>query len=249
VIQTEAEPIIRARRLEKEFVLSLYQGSLKAMMLSGLRRKFRRVHALRGVDLDFYPGEAVALVGRNGSGKSTFLSLVGRIYLPTAGTLEVHGRVAPLLELGAGFHPDLTGRENIMLNGVILGLTRREVGEREADIIAFAGLEEFIDAPLRTYSSGMQARLGFSVAIHTDSEILLVDEALAVGDEEFQEKCFARIEELKRAGRAILFVTHEMTDVTRVGTRAVWLDQGQVRMDGSPEQVVERYLAETHHLP
>lgn len=242
-------PIIEAHDLHKQFKLSLYQGSLKAMVLSGMRRKTRVVEALRGLDLAVRPGEAVALVGRNGSGKSTFLSLVGRIYLPTSGTLEVRGRVAPLLELGAGFHPDLTGRENIMLNGVILGLTRAQVSEREDSIIEFAELRDFVDAPLRTYSSGMQARLGFSVAIHTDSEILLVDEALAVGDESFQEKCFDRIEQLKREKRTILFVSHEMTDVTRVGTRAVWMEQGRIRMDGDPAEIVDCYLADAHRTP
>jgi ABC-type polysaccharide/polyol phosphate transport system ATPase subunit len=243
-------PVILARALEKEFVLTLAVGSLKSLVLSGRKRKQQRIHALRGIDLEIHPGEAVALVGRNGSGKSTLLSLVGRIYLPSAGTLEVRGRVAPLLELGAGFHPELTGRENIELNGVILGLTRAQVADREADIIEFAELEQFIDAPLRTYSSGMEARLGFSVAVHTDAEILLVDEALAVGDEAFQEKCFERIERLKAEQRTILFVSHEMTDVTRVGTRAIWLEHGKIRMDADPATVVEQYLAEAHdHQP
>jgi lipopolysaccharide transport system ATP-binding protein len=243
-----APAIIQARDVHKEFHLTLHRGSLKALILSGGKRYRQEVHALQGVDLDVYPGEAVALLGRNGSGKSTFLSLVGRIYLPTSGTLTVHGRVAPLLELGAGFHPDLSGRENVELNGVILGLSRRQVAERFDDIVAFAELERFIDAPLRTYSSGMQTRLGFSVAVHTDSEILLVDEVLAVGDEEFQEKCFTRIAEFKAQGRTILFVSHEMTDVTRVADRVVWLEQGRVRADGDPEALVRQYLAEAHHL-
>lgn len=241
------QPIIEARDLRKEFLLSLHPGSLKARLLSRGKTEKRRVEALKGIDLSIQPGESVALVGRNGSGKSTFLSLVGRIYLPTSGTLEVRGRVAPLLELGAGFHYDLTGRENIELNGVILGLTRKQVAERADAMIEFAELEKFIDAPLRTYSSGMFMRLGFSIAVHTDSEILLVDEALAVGDEEFQEKCFARIDSLKAQGRTILFVSHEMTDVLRVASRAVWMDYGVVHLDGAPETVVEKYLAAAHH--
>lgn len=241
------EPIIEARELRKEFLLALNPGSLKARLLSRSRSEKRRVEALKGIDLSIRPGESVALVGRNGSGKSTFLSLVGRIYKPTSGELAVRGRVAPLLELGAGFHYDLTGRENIELNGVILGLTRKQVAERAEAMIEFAELERFIDAPLRTYSSGMFMRLGFSIAVHTDSEILLVDEALAVGDEEFQEKCFARIDALKARGRTILFVSHEMTDVLRVASRAIWMDQGRIHLDADPETVVEKYLAAAHH--
>ncbi len=244
----ERRPIIQARELHKRFVITLGRGSLKSFVLSGGRAQRQIVDALNGLDLTIYPGEAVALLGRNGSGKSTFLSLVGRVFLPTSGTLQVRGKVAPLLELGAGFHPDLTGRENIELNGVILGLTRRQVAERMDAIIDFAELREFIDAPLRTYSSGMQMRLGFSVAAHAEADIFLVDEALAVGDEEFQEKCFARIERLKQEGRTLLFVSHEMTDVTRVATRAVWLERGRVRMDGDPHRLVELYLAEAHHV-
>ena len=242
----DQQPLIEARDLRKDFVLVTQRGSIKALVLSGGRLKKDNVQALAGLDLSVYPGEAVALVGRNGSGKSTFLSLVGRIYLPTSGTLKVTGRVAPLLELGSGFHPDLTGRENIELNAVILGLTRKQVAERADAIIDFAELRRFIDAPLRTYSSGMQARLGFSVAVHTDAQILLVDEVLAVGDEEFQEKCFAKIEEFKARGAAILFVSHEMSDVLRVATRVVWLDHGRFRMEGEPQAVVDAYLADAH---
>lgn len=245
----ERPPIVEARGLVKEFVVEVRRGSFKALLLSGGKRGRQVVHALQGVDLSVRAGESVALLGRNGSGKSTLLSLIGRIYLPTAGSLEVRGDVAPLLELGAGFHEDLTGRENILLNGVILGLTRQQVAEREETIIDFAELRAFIDAPLRTYSSGMHMRLAFSVAVHTDAEILIVDEVLAVGDEEFQEKCFARIEEFKAQGRTILFVSHEMSDVLRVATRVVWLEHGRVRLDGAPEPIVEQYLAEAHHRP
>ena len=241
------QPIIEARELEKEFRVKLGRGSFKTFVLSGGRLKEQHRHALRGIDLSIYPGESVAFLGRNGSGKSTFLSLVARIYRPTRGTLEVRGGVAPLLELGAGFHIDLSGRENVELNGVILGLTRKEVAERMDTIIEFSELEDSIDVPLRSYSSGMILRLGFATAVNTRSEILVVDEALAVGDEEFQEKCFAKIEELKNEGRTILFVSHEMTDVTRAATRVIWLDHGRIRMDGDPHRVVEEYLTEAHH--
>jgi lipopolysaccharide transport system ATP-binding protein len=240
-------PIIEAREVRKEFVLDVRRGSLKAAFLRRGKLERQVVRALQGVDLEVRPGEAVALVGRNGSGKSTLLSLIGQIFLPTAGTVAVRGRVAPLLELGAGFHEDLSGRENIELNGVILGLTRKQVAEREDAIVEFAELAPFIDAPLRTYSSGMHMRLAFSVAVHTDAEILIVDEVLAVGDEEFQEKCFARIDRFKREGKTLLFVSHEMSDVLRVATRVVWLDGGKLRLDGEPKAVVDAYLAEAHH--
>jgi lipopolysaccharide transport system ATP-binding protein len=240
------EPLVEIRDVRKDFLLTLHRGSLKALVLSAGRVRKELVHALRGVDLTVRPGEAVALVGQNGSGKSTLLSLVGRIYKPTSGTVTVRGRVAPLLELGAGFHEDLTGRENIELNGVILGLTRKQVAERADTMIEFAELRPFIDAAVRTYSSGMKMRLAFSVAVHTDADILIVDEVLAVGDEQFQEKCFARIEQFKQEGRAILFVSHEMTDVLRVATRAVWLEKGVERMAGDPGPVVEQYLAASH---
>lgn len=242
-----AEPVIVARGLHKEFHINVHEGSIKRLLLTGGQRKRRTVHALRGLDLTIHAGEAVALIGRNGSGKSTFLSLVARIYLPSAGSLEVRARVAPLLELGAGFHHDLTGWENLELNGMILGLSRRQIAERAASIIEFSELQDSISASLRTYSSGMVVRLGFAIAVHTDAEILVVDEALAVGDEAFQEKCFDKIEELKRQGRTILFVSHEMTDVTRVATRAIWMEKGLVRLDGPPERVVEQYLEESHH--
>ena len=209
---------------------------------------YHRRRVLEHVRLRVDAGAFWFLLGRNGSGKSTLLSLVGRIYKPTAGMLEVRGRVAPLLELGAGFHDELTGLENIELNGVILGLTRRQVAERLDRIIEFAELRPFIDAAVRTYSSGMKMRLAFSVAVHTDAEILIVDEVLAVGDEEFQEKCFALMEEFKARGKAILFVSHEMSDVLRVATRVVWLDGGVIRMEGEPQDVVDRYLAHSHHL-
>jgi ABC-2 type transport system ATP-binding protein len=244
--EKELEPIIEAHGLEKEFRIKLGRGSFKTFVLAGGRLKEKHVHALQGLDLSIYPGESVALLGRNGSGKSTFLSLIARIYRPTRGTLKVRGRVAPLLELGAGFHIELSGRENVELNGVILGLTRKEVAERMDTIIQFSELQEFIDLPLRTYSSGMVLRLGFATAVNTKADILVVDEALAVGDEAFQEKCFAKIEELKNQGRTILFVTHELPDVTRAATRVVWLDHGRIRMDGDPHQVVEAYLTEAH---
>jgi ABC-type polysaccharide/polyol phosphate transport system ATPase subunit len=166
------------------------------------------------------------VIGQNGSGKSTLLGLIARVYRPTAGVLEVNGRVAPLLELGAGFHPDLTGLENIYFNGVILGLTRKQIAERLDAIVQFAELEGYIDAPIRTYSSGMLMRLGFAVAAHVDADILLVDEVLAVGDARFQQKCYDKIRQFQREGRTILFVSHDMEAITQVAARALWLGQG-----------------------
>jgi ABC-type polysaccharide/polyol phosphate transport system ATPase subunit len=241
-----SSPIVAATDLGKRFTVALMRGSLKSALLLRNKMQHTSVEALKGVNLEIGPGESVGLIGRNGSGKSTLLGLMARIYLPSTGRLEVRARVAPLLELGAGFHGDLTGRENIELNAVILGLTRAQVAEREQSIIDFAELQSFIDAPLRTYSSGMHMRLAFSVAVHTDAELLLIDEVLAVGDERFQEKCFARLEQLKSEGRTLVFVSHEMPDVLRVATRVIWLDRGLIRRDGDPEAIVEEYLAEAH---
>ncbi|HRJ27808.1 MAG TPA: ABC transporter ATP-binding protein [Fimbriimonadaceae bacterium] len=235
-------PILEVRGLEKEFQLSHSgAGSLKTMLLWWNRRTVERLAVLRGIDLTVMPGECVALVGRNGAGKSTLLSLLARIYKPTRGTIEVRGRMAPLLELGAGFHPDLTGYENVVFNGVVLGLTRAEVRARMDQIVAFAELERHIDAPVRTYSSGMMARLGFSVAVHVDADILIVDEVLAVGDYAFEQKCYERIESFRQAGGTILFVSHQLDSVLRVADRCVWLKDGLIHASGKPEEIVEQY--------
>jgi lipopolysaccharide transport system ATP-binding protein len=181
------------------------------------------------------------VIGKNGAGKSTLLSLLARVYLPTSGEVKVHGRVAPLLELGAGFHPDLTGVENVFFNGVILGLTRKQVSERLPEIVAFSGLEHHIDAPVRSYSSGMLARLGFACAVHVDAEVLLIDEVLAVGDYEFEQKCYATIEAFQKNGGSILFVSHQMDAVRRVADRVIWLKEGLIEAEGDPETVIGRY--------
>jgi lipopolysaccharide transport system ATP-binding protein len=205
--------------------------------------------ALRDVALDVYRGESVALIGENGSGKSTLLAIISRILQPTSGVLEVRGRISVLLEVGAGFHPDLTGIENIYLSGAILGLSRAEMDRRLADIIAFAELEQFADVPVRTYSVGMYLRLGFAVATHVDPDILLVDEALAVGDEHFQTKCYRKLEEMSRENRALVFVSHDMDEVRRLCPRSVWLDQGRVMADGPTDEVISRYLAHIGQTP
>lgn len=234
---------ISIRQLKKEFRLS-HSGSLKTALLWWRKKRIERFEVLKGLDIEVRKGECVALVGRNGAGKSTLLSLLSRIYKPSSGTIEVHGKIAPLLELGAGFHPDLSGLENILFNGVILGLTREQVKERMDSIVEFSELRNHIDAPVRTYSSGMLARLGFSIAVHVDAEILIVDEVLAVGDFAFEEKCYARIAEFKRQGGTILFVSHQIEAIRRVADRCVWLKNGQVAMDGDPEEVIQAYQSD-----
>ncbi len=204
--------------------------------------------ALKDVSLTIRHGETVGLIGVNGSGKSTLLAIIARVILPSAGRVQVNGRVAPLLQLGVGFHPDLTGLENVYFNGIILGLTRQQIAERLPSIIRFAELEEFIDTPVRAYSSGMVLRLGFAVAVHTDPEIILMDEVLAVGDEAFQHKCLRKIQEFQQEGRTILLVSHDMNQVRQVATRTVWLHQGRVMADGDTEEVVRQYLAFTAEI-
>jgi ABC-type polysaccharide/polyol phosphate transport system ATPase subunit len=216
-------------------------GSIKTALLWWKKRSIERLDVLKGINLNVLPGESVAVVGRNGAGKSTLLSLLARVYKPSSGTIHVNGRLAPLLELGAGFHPDLTGIENVFFNGVILGLTRKEIASRLDEIIAFSELEKHIDAPVRTYSSGMLARLGFSVAVHVDADVLLVDEVLAVGDYSFQKKCFAKIAEFQKSGGGILFVSHDEDDVRRVATRCIWLSQGHIIAEGTADEVLKKY--------
>jgi lipopolysaccharide transport system ATP-binding protein len=196
---------------------------------------------LNDISFEIRQGESVGLIGSNGSGKSTTLALMAGVLTAQAGTVEVRGRVCPLLELGAGFHPELTGRENIFLNGVLLGLTRREVRSKLEQIVAFSELEPFLDQPVRTYSSGMLARLGFSVAVHLVPEILLIDEILAVGDLRFQVKCREKLEEFKKQGVSIILVSHSLGDVRNFCERAIWLKDGKIAADGEPGSVIRRY--------
>lgn len=199
--------------------------------------------ALRGVDLSIGAGESVAIIGRNGAGKSTLLGMIAGTVYPTLGRVAVTGRVGALLELGAGFHPDLTGRENISLNASLLGLQRPQIEARFDRIVEFSGLEEFIDVPLRNYSSGMQVRLGFSVAAHTDPEILLLDEVFAVGDKEFQQKCLDRMEQFRSQRKTMLFVGHNLETLQGICERAVWIEHGRVRADGAFEEIRRSYAA------
>ena len=200
------------------------------------------VPALRDVSFAIHKGEAFGIIGRNGSGKSTLLKIISGILKPTSGTVAVNGRIAALIELGAGFHPEITGRENIYINGIMLGLTRREIENRFDSIVEFSGIRSFIDQPVKTYSSGMYVRLGFAVAVHVDPDVLLIDEVLSVGDEEFSQKCVAKIQEMKFRGVTLVFVTHQLDQVRNLCDRALWLDKGEAVVAGDPVRVVDDYL-------
>ena len=216
----------------------------RLLFLFTRNRKEKR-EVLKGVNLKIKQGEVVALIGTNGSGKSTLLKLMTKIIYPNKGKIETNGKLTSLLELGAGFHPDFSGRENIYFNASIFGLTRKEIDARLHDIIEFSELGEFIDNPVRTYSSGMYMRLAFSVAINVDAEILLIDEILSVGDQHFQEKCYNKMTELKEQGKTMVFVTHSLDVVKKLCTRAVWLYNGEIKMDGNTEEVVDEYIRVT----
>ncbi len=206
------------------------------------RDKEEVIWALRDVSFRANEGDVVGIVGRNGAGKSTLLKILSRITYPTSGTVKVKGRVASLLEVGTGFHDELTGRENVYLNGSILGMRKREVDRHFDAIVAFSGVEQFIDTPIKRYSSGMRLRLGFAVAAHLDPDVLIVDEVLAVGDAGFQKKCVQAMEGLRNTGRTVLFVSHNLAAVEHLCSRGIWIDAGQVRMDGSAKEVIEAYM-------
>ena len=221
-------------------------ATLKSALLSGSvlhdLRPDAVFEALKGVSFDVTAGRTFGIIGRNGSGKSTMLKLIAGIGKPNAGSIRVAGRVSALIELGAGFHPEISGRENVYINGLMLGLSRREIAKRFDEIVHFAELEEFIDAPVKTYSSGMYMRLGFAVAINVDPDVLLVDEVLAVGDESFTHKCLDKFAEFRRRGRTVLLVTHSLDLVTRFCDEALWLDAGVARTHGDPRRVIDAYL-------
>jgi lipopolysaccharide transport system ATP-binding protein len=223
-------------------------ATLKSALLSGSLihdlQPEETFPALQGVSFNVPAGRTYGIIGRNGSGKSTALKLVAGITKPTTGTVKVNGRISALIELGAGFHPEISGRENVFINGIMLGLTKRDVARRFDEIVEFAEMQDFIDAPVKTYSSGMYMRLGFAVAIHVDPDVLLVDEVLAVGDEGFTHKCLDKFGEFKRRGKTILLVTHSLNLVERFCDEALWLDSGRVRGSGDPKRVVGAYLTD-----
>src|SRR5689334_11124660 len=229
------------RRYSGRQFSTLKSALLQRSILSDLQPS-ETFPALKDVSFTVAKGSTFGVIGRNGSGKSTALKLVAGITKPSAGTVRVDGRISALIELGAGFHPEISGRENVFINGIMLGLSKREVEQRFDDIVDFAELREFIDAPVKTYSSGMYMRLGFAVAIHVDPEVLLVDEVLAVGDEGFTHKCLDKFAEFRRRGKTILLVTHSLGLVERFCDEAVWLDNGRVSAEGDPKRVIGAYL-------
>jgi ABC-type polysaccharide/polyol phosphate transport system ATPase subunit len=225
------------------------QRSAREAITEGVRRLVGRrstgseeFWSLRDISFTVGDGEALGIIGRNGAGKSTILKIITRITSPTTGISRTRGRVAALLEVGTGFHPELTGRENIFLNGAILGMSRRDILARFDDIVEFSGVQRFLDTPVKRYSSGMGLRLGFSVAAHLEPDVLVVDEILAVGDAEFQRKCLGRMEEAEKEGRTVVFVSHDLDSLTRICTRALWLEAGRMRDTGLPQELVREYL-------
>ncbi len=234
---------IEVRNITKKFRVYLDKGhTLKEKTLFRKRRKYEERSVLNGISFEVKKGEAVGLIGHNGCGKSTTLKLLTKIMYPDSGTIEMNGRVSSLIELGAGFHQDLSGRENIYINASIFGLTKKEIDEHMNDIIAFSELEEFIDNPVRTYSSGMYMRLAFSVAINVHADILLIDEILAVGDANFQAKCFEKLREIKKSGITIVIVSHSLNQIEQICDRSIWLDGGKIRSFGTPREVHPIYL-------
>lgn len=242
---------IEVRNMSKSFKVNNDKANtLKEKLLFWNRGETEIHEVLKDININIKKGETVALIGTNGSGKSTLLKLMTQIIFPNKGTIELDGKVTSLLELGAGFHPDFTGRENIYFNASIFGLNRKEIDNRIQDIINFSELGEFIDSPIRTYSSGMYMRLAFSVAINVDADILLIDEILAVGDQHFQDKCYAKLEELRDSGKTIVIVTHSLGVVKELCHRAIWIYKGEFRLDGDPTYVIDEYLKQVaidHH--
>ena len=239
--------IIQCTDVRKDFPMyHHFTGGIKSFLfhfptaIKEMRKS--RFTALKNISLEISSGETVGIIGKNGAGKSTILGLLAGVLKPTIGQVHVHGRLAPLLQLGAGFHQELSGRENILLNGILLGMLKREVEEKIDSIIEFSELEEFINQPIRTYSSGMLARLGFSVAVHCEPDILLLDEVLSVGDQDFQKKCIKKMLRFKRSDKTIVFVSHSEEQIKQICERILWIDQGEIGADGETEAIISDYL-------
>ena len=242
----ELEDAIEVKDVYKSFNVYLDKAnSLKEKLLFWKRNRKEVREILKGINLNIKKGEAVALIGVNGSGKSTLLKLMTKIIYPNKGKIITNGKLTSLLELGAGFHADFSGRENIYFNASIFGLTRKEIDRRLDQIIDFSELRDFIDNPVRTYSSGMYMRLAFAVAINVDADILLVDEILSVGDQHFQAKCIEKMKELRKEGKTMVFVTHSLSAAKELCDRAVWLNNGIIKMDGKTDDVIKEYIEET----
>ncbi|MFZ8997335.1 MAG: ABC transporter ATP-binding protein [Ilumatobacteraceae bacterium] len=245
--EPSGETVVRVRDVSKRFRIHHERHqSLKQSLLNRRRSVSEDFWALRDISFDVFEGETFGIIGHNGSGKSTMLKCLTGILQPDSGSIAVDGTISALLELGAGFHPELSGRENVFLNAAILGLSRRQVEERYDEIVAFSGLEQFIDTPVKNYSSGMFVRLGFAVAVNVDPDVLIIDEVLAVGDAEFQAKCGDKIAEYRERNKTIVLVTHSMDDVVRLCSRAAWIDHGRLRMIGAPGEITDSYLDTAH---
>ncbi|MGB7923686.1 MAG: ABC transporter ATP-binding protein [Pyrinomonadaceae bacterium] len=249
-------PIIKVENLSKQYRIGAlpagyvtFRETVADAFMAALRRakgaerrSNQKLWALKDLSFEIEPGEVVGLIGHNGAGKSTLLKILARIVQPTAGRFELYGRVGSLLEVGTGFHPELTGRDNVFLNGAILGMKRAMIERKFDEIVAFSEIQDFIETPVKWYSSGMYLRLAFSVAVHMDTEILFVDEILAVGDVGFQQKCMDKIQSIMRDGRTIIFVSHSMPAITRLCKRVIWIDRGHLMHDGPAHDVIETYL-------
>jgi lipopolysaccharide transport system ATP-binding protein len=242
---TKEQKAISIHRLSKSYTIGKQKESSFRTALSGVFSRQNKNNetfwALKEISFDIEKGDVIGIIGRNGAGKSTMLKILSRITQPTEGRIEINGRVASLLEVGTGFHPELTGRENIYLNGTLLGMTRKEVSEKLDEIIEFSGVIKFIDTPVKHYSSGMYVRLAFSVAAHLEPEILIIDEVLAVGDAEFQKKCLGKMKDVAGEGRTVIFVSHDLAAVKNLCTRAILLEQGKIICEGSTDKVLNRY--------
>lgn len=239
----KTENAIEVYNITKKFKVYLDRGhTLKELVLFKKRRQFEEREVLKGISFEVKKGEAIGLIGKNGCGKSTTLKLLTKIMYPDSGSIEMKGRVSSLIELGAGFHPDMSGRQNIYTNASIFGLSRKEIDARLDDIIAFSELNDFIDNPVRTYSSGMYMRLAFAVAINVDADILLIDEILAVGDANFQAKCFNKLKEIKAKGTTIVIVSHSLGQIEQICEKTFWIDEGKIRLSGSPREVHPQYM-------
>ncbi len=264
-----SHPIIRVENLSKQYLLShkkeqpkhptlrdkivegvntIKKTVIKSFQEKDVRTEKERFWALQNVSFDIHPGDRLGIVGRNGAGKSTLLKILSRITDPTQGRISIHGRVASLLEVGTGFHGELTGRENIFLNGAILGMSKADIQRKFDEIVDFAEVEKFLDTPVKFYSSGMYVRLAFAVAAHLEPEILIVDEVLAVGDIRFQQKCLGKMEEVGREGRTVIFVSHNMSTVSHLCSRAILLESGTLTMNSSPEKVIGAYLENSYKI-
>ena len=241
------EIAISVENVEKSFKIYKDKGfTLKERILFfKSRNAYVKNNILRGISFDIEKGDILGIVGKNGSGKRTLLKLITKIIYPDSGSIKINGKVSSLIELGAGFHPDMTGRENIYINASIYGLTKKEIDSKLDTIIKFSELEEFIDSPIRTYSSGMYMRLAFSVAINVEAEILLIDEILSVGDANFQAKCFRKMQELKNSGITIVIVSHDLHTMEKLCNKVIWIESGKIKRNGIPNEVLKEYIEHT----